>query len=72
MLSRTDGLTGVANRRHMDEFLDKEWLRAIRNKSSISLILIDIDFFKLYNDSYGHPQGDECLKKGCSKAQKPS
>ncbi len=54
-LSRIDGLTGVANRRYMDEFLDKEWLRAIRNKSSISFILIDIDFFKLYNDNYGHP-----------------
>ena len=63
ILSRTDGLTGVANRRCMDEFLHKEWRRAIRNKSSISLILIDIDFFKFYNDSYGHPQGDECLKK---------
>lgn len=63
LLSRTDGLTGVANRRFMDEFIDKEWLRAIRNKLSISFILIDIDFFKLYNDNYGHPEGDECLKK---------
>jgi diguanylate cyclase (GGDEF)-like protein len=63
MLSRTDGLTGIANRRFMDEFIAKEWLRAIRNKVSISFILIDIDFFKLYNDNYGHPKGDECLKK---------
>jgi len=63
MLSRTDGLTGIANRRFMDEFIAKEWLRAIRNKLSISFILIDIDFFKLYNDNYGHPKGDECLKK---------
>lgn len=66
-LSRTDGLTGLANRRFMDEFFDKEWLRAIRNKTSISFILIDIDFFKLYNDNYGHPKGDECLKKVAAK-----
>ena len=63
LLSRTDGLTGTANRRYMDEFIDNEWLRAIRDKSSLSFIFIDIDFFKLYNDNYGHPEGDECLKK---------
>jgi diguanylate cyclase (GGDEF)-like protein len=63
LLSRTDGLTEVANRRYMDEFIDNEWLRAIRDKSSLSFILIDIDFFKLYNDNYGHPEGDKCLKK---------
>lgn len=67
MLSRTDGLTGIANRRFMDEFLDKEWLRAIRNKSFISFVLMDIDFFKLYNDNYGHLEGDECLKKVAAK-----
>jgi diguanylate cyclase (GGDEF)-like protein len=67
LLSRTDSLTGVANRRFMDEFIDKEWLRAIRNKLSISFILVDIDFFKLYNDNYGHPEGDECLKKVAAK-----
>jgi diguanylate cyclase (GGDEF)-like protein len=63
LLSHTDALTGIANRRAMDEVLNKEWLRAIRNKSSLSFILVDIDFFKLYNDNYGHPMGDECLKK---------
>jgi len=63
LLSRTDGLTEIANRRYMDEFIDNEWLRAIREKSSLSFILIDIDFFKLYNDNYGHPAGDECLRK---------
>ncbi len=67
LLSSIDGLTGVANRRIMDEFLDSEWLRAIRNKTSISFILIDIDFFKLYNDNYGHPEGDKCLKKVAAK-----
>ena len=66
-MSHTDGLTGVANRRFMDEYIDKEWLRAIRNKSSMSFVLIGIDFFKLYNDNYGHPKGDECLKKVAAK-----
>ena len=65
-LSSVDGMTGVANRRFLDEFLEKEWLRAIRNKSSISLIIVDIDFFKLYNDNYGHLKGDECIKKVAS------
>jgi diguanylate cyclase (GGDEF)-like protein len=68
-LSRTDGLTNIANRRFMDEFIEKEWLRAIRNKSYISFILIDIDFFKLYNDTYGHLEGDEALKKVANKLQ---
>ena len=63
ILSRTDALTNVANRRYLNEYIDKEWLRATRNKSPISFALIDIDFFKLYNDNYGHPMGDECLKK---------
>ncbi len=62
-LSRTDSLTGIANRRYMDEFLDKEWQGAIRNQASISFVLMDIDSFKLYNDNYGHPAGDECLKQ---------
>jgi diguanylate cyclase (GGDEF)-like protein len=66
-LSYTDGLTKIANRRAMDEFIDNEWLRAIRNKSSISLVLIDIDFFKLFNDTYGHLKGDEALKKVATK-----
>jgi len=66
-LSRTDALTGAANRRYMDDHLAQEWLRAIRNKSSLSFILIDIDFFKLYNDNYGHLAGDECLKKVASE-----
>ncbi len=59
----TDGLTGIANRRYFDEFLEKEWRRCRREQQPITLCLADIDFFKAYNDSYGHLQGDECLKK---------
>lgn len=62
LLSCLDGLTGVANRRRFDEFLEKEWKRAIREKSTLSLILIDIDYFKPFNDNYGHQQGDDTLK----------
>ena len=64
MLSRVatlDGLTGVPNRRTMDEMLDNAWRRAIRNKTPLSLILIDIDHFKDYNDRFGHLEGDRCL-----------
>ncbi|NIA05802.1 MAG: diguanylate cyclase [Proteobacteria bacterium] len=62
-LSSMDGLTGVPNRRRFDEVLKQEWLRAIRHSTSISLIMIDIDFFKLFNDTYGHQGGDDCLKQ---------
>lgn len=62
-LSSLDGLTGIPNRRRFDEALKAEWQRAIRHSTSISLIMLDIDFFKLYNDRYGHQGGDECLKK---------
>ncbi|MCF6238202.1 MAG: diguanylate cyclase [Candidatus Marinimicrobia bacterium] len=60
-LSRVDGLTGIANRRRMDEELDREWKRMLREKRPLSVILSDIDHFKLYNDTYGHQQGDGCL-----------
>ncbi len=62
LLSCMDGLTSIANRRHFDDFMQKEWLRANREKTTISLMLIDIDFFKSYNDNYGHQKGDEALK----------
>lgn len=62
-LSVTDGLTGIANRRRFDEFLNYEWVRAKRAESCISLIMMDIDFFKLFNDNYGHLEGDNCLKQ---------
>ncbi|HEY3417774.1 MAG TPA: diguanylate cyclase [Armatimonadota bacterium] len=62
-LSFQDGLTGVANRRSFDDFLEREWKRARRDRSSISLIFIDIDLFKAYNDTYGHEAGDTTLKE---------
>jgi len=62
-LARNDFLTGISNRRKFFEFYELEWRRSVRNNRSISVILIDIDFFKLYNDTYGHQAGDECLKK---------
>ncbi len=62
-LSMVDGLTGVWNRRHFDEVLDKEWRRAMRGTNLISVILLDIDFFKKYNDHYGHLAGDDCLRQ---------
>lgn len=61
-MSFTDGLTGVANRRQFDMTLDAEWVNAKSRRQPLSLILIDIDYFKQYNDCYGHIQGDECLK----------
>lgn len=62
-LASQDGLTGIANRRHFDRYLRQEWHRAIREHQPISLILCDVDCFKFYNDSYGHPSGDMCLVK---------
>ena len=60
-LSRVDGLTGIANRRRLDEELDREWKRMLREKRPLSVVLCDIDHFKLYNDTYGPGGGDECL-----------
>lgn len=61
-LSFKDGLTGVANRRRFDSSLDIEWASARRSAQPLSLIMLDLDFFKQYNDHYGHMQGDDCLK----------
>jgi diguanylate cyclase (GGDEF)-like protein/PAS domain S-box-containing protein len=61
--SYKDGLTGIANRRKFDIALNLEWASARRTRQPISLILLDVDFFKQYNDHYGHTHGDECLKK---------
>jgi diguanylate cyclase (GGDEF)-like protein len=61
--STVDGLTGIYNRRCFDETIDNEWKRGRRNQSPLSLILMDIDFFKAYNDHYGHMAGDDTLRK---------
>ena len=62
-LADLDGLTQVPNRRKFDNYIHQEWRRMLREKMPLSLILCDVDFFKLYNDTYGHQAGDECLKK---------
>jgi two-component system chemotaxis family response regulator WspR len=62
-LSSLDGLTGIANRRQFDKKMEEEWPRATRNTTTLSLLMIDIDFFKNYNDTYGHLGGDFCLKE---------
>lgn len=61
-LSLTDGLTGIANRRLFDSRLAEEWERSCREVKPLSVLLIDLDYFKQYNDHYGHVEGDECLK----------
>ena len=60
-ISIRDGLTEIYNRRYFHQYFEREWKRAIRDKKLISLIMIDIDFFKLFNDTYGHLAGDDCL-----------
>lgn len=62
-LSNIDGLTGISNRRYFDKAIEMEWQRTIRSSEALALIMLDIDFFKKYNDNYGHAAGDECLRK---------
>lgn len=61
-ISMTDGLTGIANRRVFDESLLREWRRCARIQKPLSIVMLDVDYFKKYNDRYGHQAGDECLK----------
>jgi diguanylate cyclase (GGDEF)-like protein len=63
VLSDRDALTGIANRRALDDRLDQEWRRATRQRQPLGLLMVDIDHFKRYNDHYGHPQGDDCLRR---------
>jgi two-component system chemotaxis family response regulator WspR len=62
-LTNTDGLTAIANRRYFDDYLGAEWRRARREQLQLSMLLIDVDFFKQYNDNYGHVAGDGVLKE---------
>ena len=62
-LATQDGLTGIANRRSFDDVLAREWARALRDGRPLSLLMVDIDYFKRYNDRFGHPAGDECLRR---------
>ncbi|MFZ2267347.1 MAG: diguanylate cyclase [Azonexus sp.] len=69
-LSASDGLTGIPNRRLFDEYIAREWRRARRNSTSISLMMCDVDHFKLFNDTYGHQAGDDCLRQVAHAIQK--
>lgn len=69
-LACLDGLTQVANRRQFNEYLEREWRRMIREQNPIALILCDIDYFKLYNDTYGHLAGDSCLQQVADAIQR--
>jgi two-component system chemotaxis family response regulator WspR len=62
-LMNSDGLTGLSNRRHFDEYLELEWRRATREQTQLSLMMIDVDYFKAYNDNFGHLEGDEALRQ---------
>lgn len=63
LISNIDGLTAIPNRRNFEQFYDLEWRRLCREKKCLSLIMIDIDCFKTFNDCYGHVMGDQCLKQ---------
>lgn len=62
-LSLSDALTCIGNRRYLDEFLEREWRRALREQRQLSVVMLDIDYFKLFNDTYGHVAGDDCLRR---------
>jgi diguanylate cyclase (GGDEF)-like protein len=63
VMASIDMLSGLANRRGFQSRLDFEWMKALQDDGEVSLLMIDVDHFKLYNDTYGHPEGDACLTK---------
>ncbi|WP_235461246.1 diguanylate cyclase [Aeromonas australiensis] len=63
LTSRLDGLTGIANRAHLDDSLERAWRRCHRARAPLSLVLVDVDYFKQFNDLYGHQLGDDCLQQ---------
>ncbi len=69
-VSITDALTGLSNRKHFNDYMNAEWKRAMRNGAPISLVMVDIDFFKKYNDFYGHVAGDTCLSAVAGELKK--
>lgn len=69
-LSDVDGLTGLNNRRYLDSYLDTEWRRAVREQDDFSILMVDVDNFKVYNDAYGHLLGDEALKAVAGAVQR--
>lgn len=69
-LNNLDGLTGVSNRKHLNDYIEAEWKRAEREQSPLSVLMVDVDDFKRYNDTYGHLAGDEALKKVAEETKK--
>lgn len=69
-LANTDALTQIANRRYFDSYLEREWKRMLRDRTPLSLILCDIDYFKIYNDTWGHQAGDGCLRQVAQAIQR--
>ena len=65
IMSMTDGLTGIINRSSFETIINDEWNRCKRHSMPLSLIMADVDFFKAFNDNYGHQAGDSCVKNGC-------